>query len=277
MRVPLVAFAVVALCGVASAVPSEDLDQARKAFRAGKLDLALPLFNALLYPQEQLANREELTDAYIALGVCRFAAGDVPGAKREFEKALSYDRDRQMDPSAVNMPDAIKLFEETKRELATREFAEAAAEQHARDLANTVIVQAHPYALNFVPGGGQLERHAYLKASLIVGGEVATAAISAGIWGILVNRYGLTNTHVPLADGAHVRLLQQVEIGTGIGFFAIWGYSIVDALVYYRAETKRRATDSDLPAAPAPKKKTSFHVVPMLAPNSAGIGIAWEN
>jgi len=33
------------------------------------------------------------------------------------------------------------------------------------------------------------------------------------------------------------------------------------------------------PEAPAPKKKpkTSFHVVPMLTPDGAGIGLSWEN
>ncbi len=287
MRAVVIAIALT-IAATAHAVPSQDLERAREAFRAGQFALALPLYNALLYPEPQLASRDDLASAYVSLGVCRFIAGDIEGAKREFREALRQDPNQQIDATIVSNHGAIELFDQTKIEIATaadreREKLRAAAEleRQRQIVANSKIVTAHQYALNFVPfGAGQFQNRDYLKGALIAGGEVATAATSVAIWGLLVNRYGLTNNHVPLADGPHVRLLQQVEIGAGIGFFAIYGYGVIDALLHYKSETTRQANESDFPELAKPKpvpKKTSFHVVPMLAPNSAGIGLAWEN
>jgi hypothetical protein len=53
--------------------------------------------------------------------------------------------------------------------------------------------------------------------------------------------------------------------------------------VHYRPRAKVEADESLLPAElrksakPAPPKKTSFHITPMLSPDSVGIGIGWEN
>ncbi len=288
MRALIIALGV-AVAASAHAVPSQDLERARQAFRTGQFALALPLYNALLYPEPQLASRDDLASAYVSLGVCRFIAGDIEGAKREFREALRQDPNQQIDATIVTNHGAIELFDRTKIEIATAADRERQRIHDAEELerqrqiiANSKIVTAHQFGLNLVPfGAGQFQNHDYLKGALIAGGEVATAATSAAIWGVLVNRYGLTNNHVPFPDGPHVRLLQQVEIGTGLGFFAIYGYGIIDAILHYKSETTRQANESDFPELAKPKptapKKTSFHIVPMLAPNSAGIGLAWEN
>ena len=50
-------------------------------------------------------SRDELADAYLALGVCRYETGDPAGAKREFEQALSINSDIRIDPLIVTDPD----------------------------------------------------------------------------------------------------------------------------------------------------------------------------
>jgi tetratricopeptide (TPR) repeat protein len=113
VRVALIV-AVVAIASVAQAAPNDELDQARSAYRSAQYSRALPLFNALLYPTTKLASKDDLADAYLALGVCRYETGDPAGAKREFEQALSINSEIRIDPLIVTDPTAIDAFNETR-------------------------------------------------------------------------------------------------------------------------------------------------------------------
>ena len=62
------------------------------------VSVALEKYNVLLYPEPQLASADDLADAYVGLGVCRLETGDNDGAKREFERALQLDPNKQLDP-----------------------------------------------------------------------------------------------------------------------------------------------------------------------------------
>lgn len=292
MRAALI---VLLLCATAHAGPSE-LDEARDAFRNGKYSLAREKYNDLLYPPPpRLASKDDIVEAYVNLGVCRVDGGDVDGAKREFEKALGLDPNRQLDPLFVPNKEAIRIFDDTKIELRNREHDREQKEQlaklyAARDalLKNTVVYEPHPFYLNFFPPIGQVQNDDNIKAALIGGGEVITLATSAGIWGYLVDKYGLNNSHlnVDRQTAQDIRTLQEIEVGSGIAFLVIYGIGVYDAINHYQPQVKRKLDetmlppelrDLDKPKTTKPKKTSSWRLTPILTPNGAGIGVGWEN
>ena len=291
----IVIIAALIFASSAHATPSEDLDRARAAYRAGQYDIALPLFNALLYPPPpRLASQQELTDAYVALGVCRFETGDRAGAKREFEQALALDPTQQIDSLIVSDYAAIQAFNDTKLDMKARANADAEAKHKAelRRIRDSYVgVQPHSFAANFLPFGvGQFQNGQTGKGIAFAAAEGATFATSVGLWYYLVSTYGIRSEHVPLGEGNTVRHFQQAEIGTGVAFFGFWLWSTIDALRNFRAQTRVELDESLLPpelrdldkpkaAKPRPSKPTSLleHLSPIVTPSGVGIGLSWEN
>lgn len=292
----VVALATLALvASAAAATPSEDLAQAHKAFREGQFNVALEKYNALLHPQPRLAGAEELVEAYINLGVCRVETGDDDGAKREFERALELDPNKQLDTLVITNKKAIELFDDTKADIRTRKERDAAKrrefeeKERLRKLrASLVGVRDNPFIFNFVPGLGQFQNGHTVKGIAFLGGTAIAGGTSLAIWGYLVNKYGIRSTLVPPDDGPRVRLLQQIQIGSGIAFFGLYVLSTIDSLRHYKRSIRTQLDESLLPRElqdidkkPAAKpKKTSLRdrlrITPLLSPESAGIGIGWE-
>ena len=285
---------VVLLCmtALAYATPSEDLAQARRAFREGQFSVALEKYNALLYPELKLASTDDLVDAYIGLGVCRLETGDSTGAKREFEKALELDPSHQLDPLIITNKQAIELWDDTKADIRTRKDREAAKKREAEEKerirklrASLIGVQNNTRALTLVPGFGQFQNGQKTKGIFFLGAFAISGGLSIGTWGYLVNKYGIRSDKVPPLEAERVRRLQEIEVGAGIVFIATWIWSTIDANRHYKKQVRTEIDESLLPpelrdVPPPPKKqpkKTSFHIVPMLSPESAGIGIGWEN
>ncbi len=293
MRAALIVAAMLAASAV-QASPSQDLDAAKKAFHDGQLAVALPLYNALLYPPPpKLADQNEIVDAYVNLGVCRVDAGDVDGAKREFEKALGIDANKQLDPLLVTNKEAIRLFDDTKADLRNR-AREAADKQKLAELLqereafkkSLVVYQSHPFGLNLIPFGfGQYQNGQTAKSILFGSGELVTLGTSVGIWYYLVNKYGINNQHlhVDSTEAANIRFMQQVEIGAGAAFIVLLLWGEYDSYTNYKPQVRVQADDSLLPPnlrdidKSKKPKKTSFHVVPMITPSGAGIGVGWEH
>jgi tetratricopeptide (TPR) repeat protein len=282
------------MTALAYATPSEDLAQARRAFREGQFSVALEKYNALLYPELKLASTDDLVDAYIGLGVCRLETGDSTGAKREFEKALELDPSHQLDPLIITNKQAIELWDDTKADIRTRKDREAAKKREAEEKerlrklrASLIGVQSNTRALTVVPGWGQFQNGQGTKGIFFLGAFVVSGGVSFGSWAYLVNKYGIRSDRVPPLEAERVRRLQEIEVGSGIIFFATWIWSTIDANRHYKKQIRVELDESTLPPElrevppPAkkkqPPKKTSFHIVPMLSPDSAGIGIGWEN
>jgi tetratricopeptide (TPR) repeat protein len=294
VRAALIALVVTTLCASARANPSQQLDDANAAFRNGQLSIALEKYNALLYPAPKLARSDELIQAYVNLGVCRVDAGDMDGARREFEKALQLDANRQLDPLLVANKDAIRLFDDTKADIRNRE-REALDKQRVAELlkereqfrASLRVYETHPLYLNFVPFGlGQFQNDDTLKGVIFAGTEGATFITSVSIWAYLADKYGINNQHlnVDRTTAQDIRTLQEIEVGSGIAFFGLWIYSAIDAYRNYEPRKQVTADDKLLPPnlrdldKPKPKpKKTSWHLAPMITPNGAGLGVGWEN
>jgi tetratricopeptide (TPR) repeat protein len=307
VRAALIALALVAATARAApnddsqfrSTPSEQLDKAREAYRNGQYSVALPLFNALLYPPPpRLASKRDLTDAYLALGVCRFETGDAAGAKREFEQALELDSETSIDPLIVSDQAVRDAFNETRLDIKGRERAEAEAKHRAelRQIRNGMVgVEPHSLVVALLPFGlGQFQNNQPGKGTLFAAAEGATFGTSLGIWYYLVNQYGIRSTHVPLADASSVLWLQRAEIGTGIAFFGLWAWSAIDAYRHYKPSTQVELDESLLPPElrgldgptpppktkkPPPKKPTSLleHLTPIVTQSGIGIGLGWEN
>jgi hypothetical protein len=234
----------------------------------------------------------------VNLGVCRVETGDETGAKLEFEKALEIDPNKQLDPLLITNKRAIELFDDTKADIRTRKEREAAkrrefeeAERIRKFRESLIGVKDNPYWLNLVPPFGQFQNRHYLKGGLIAVGEVATLATSVGIWYSLVRQYGIRSDRVPPEDGPRVRRMQQIQVATGVAFFLIYGYGVIDGHIYHKTKTRIDVDETLLPPEwqdptkkqkPAtPPKKTSLRerlqISPMITPDGVGIGIGWEN
>lgn len=297
MQARLIAIVVVVLALATSAVratPREDLAIANKAFRDGQFLEARDRYNFLLYPRVQLADTNDLVEAYVNLGVCRLETGDDAGAKREFEKALELDPNKQLDPLVITNKRAIVLFDDTKADIRTRREREAIArreaeeaERYRRFKESLVGVRENPYYLTFVPFLGQYQNGQTAKGLLFLGAQAVTGATSVGIFAYLTNKYGIRSDKVPVREGPRVRRLQQIEIGTGIAFFAFYVWGVVDANLHYKRQVRAQIDESLIPEywkekPVKPKKpKTSLleriHISPMFTPESVGVGLGWEN
>ena len=283
---------------VAPASPRQDLEQARQSFRQHDYDSARKLATFLLYPEEKLAMPADLVEAHVILGASNFETGHVVEAKTEFEKVLQIQPEKSLTDLLFS-DGAIRLFDQTKAEIMEREQRDAQARSIAEERErirkykeSLVIVEKRSFIVNFAPfGAGQFQNKQPTRGVLFAVGQGITGGTSVGVFLYLASKYGL-NAKVPSPDGRSVRQLQQLEIGTGIAFYAIYAWGVVDALLHYKPSVQIQGDDSLLPllrGAPdpvpdhprKPPRKTSvldrMHVGPMVARDSAGIGLTWEN
>jgi tetratricopeptide (TPR) repeat protein len=280
----------------ARASPSQDLDHARQSFRQHDYDAAMKLATFLLYPDEKLALPVDLVEAHVILGASNFETGHRAEAKTEFEKALQIQPDKSLTDLLFS-EGAIRLFDQTKTDIEARAERDAQLRKLADERErirkykeSLVVVERRSFGVNFVPfGAGQLQNKQQVRGVLFAAGEGLTGGISVGVFLYLAGKYGL-DAQVPVLEGPGVRRLQQIEIGTGIAFFAIYAWGVVDSLWHYKPRVQIEGDDTllpslrDLPADKAKKpvpKKTSvldrLHVTPLIAPDGAGIGLTWEN
>lgn len=280
----------------AGASPAQDLERARQSFRQHDFDSAMKLATFLLYPDEKLALPVDLVEAHVILGASSFETGHRTEAKTEFERALQIQPDKSLTDLLFS-DGAIRLFDETKADLEARAERDAQLRKLADERErirkykeSLVIVEQRSFGVNFVPfGAGQFQNKQRVRGVLFAAGEGVTGGVSVGVFLYLAGKYGL-NAQVPVLEGPGVRQLQQIEIGTGIAFFALYAWGVVDALLHYQPRVQIEGDDTLLPplrdlptdkATKPPSKKTSvldrLHVRPMIAPDATGIGLSWEN
>lgn len=291
--IALVAFATAATTA-AAASPRQDLEQARQAFRQHDYDSARKLATFLLYPDEKLAMPDDLVEAHVILGASNFETGHRAEARTEFERALQIQPEKSLTDLLFS-EGAIRLFDQTKADLVAREERDAQLRKLAdererirRYRESLVVVEKRSFIINFAPfGAGQFQNKQPTRGLLFAAGQGITGGISAGIFLYLAGKYGLSTT-VPVLDGPSVRRLQQIEIGTGVAFFGIYAWGVVDSLLNYKPTVQIQGDDSLLrdlapeKTRPRPPRKTSslldrVQVGPMLGRDSAGIGLRWEN
>jgi len=287
---------IAAVAAAAAASPAQDLDRMRQAFRQHDHDAAMKLATFLLYPDEKLALPADLVEAHVILGASNFETGHRAEAKAEFEKALQIQPDKSLTDLLFS-EGAIRLFDETKADIEARAERDAQLRKLADERErirkykeSLVVVEQRSFGVNFVPfGAGQFQNKQRVRGVLFAAGEGLTGGISLGAFLYLAGKYGL-NAQVPVLEGPGVRRLQQLEIGTGIAFFAIYAWGVVDSLLHYKPRVQIEGDDTLLPPLrdvppdkakqPAPRQTSALdrlHVTPLIAPGGAGIGLTWEN
>jgi len=296
--------ALVTSTSVALATPSSDLETGRRSFRARDYQSAIPVLNALLYPRPQLSLTADLVEAHLLLAGSLFEYGNRDRAREEFERALQLEPDRTISTLQFS-EGAVKMFEDAKADIASklrrdeelRRIADAKAQLEAYKK-SLVVYEARPYYTNFLPFGlPQVGQKRYLAGALLGVGQGAALGTNLGIYLYLLGTYGFTNDSVPLVDGPSVRRLQQIQIGTGVAFLALYAYSVFDAIKHYKPRLRVEGDDSLVPHelldnnAPRPPRrmKTSkpvslrdrVQLSPMVSESPDGlgwgIGLGWEN
>ena len=290
-----------ALTGTAAAAPSEDLTKAREAFRRGDCATATPLLSYLLYPTPRLAQTGDLVEAHVLLGACAFESGDRLSATREFEEALFLQSDLSLEGNALFTRGAVDFFETTRagveergrRDAERRALAEE-RERLRRYKESLIVYETRPYYVNFIPfGAGQFQNGERGKGLAFAAGQVVTGTISAGIWLYLVGEYGVSG-QVPDDQVNRARMLQQIEVGTGIACLGLVAWGIVDSLVHYKPRVQVEGDDSLLPpdltpppddddkdGAPRRRKRpaapeSSLRLSPAPLPGGAGAVLTWD-
>jgi tetratricopeptide (TPR) repeat protein len=277
----------------AAASPAQDLDRARQSFREHDYDSARKLTTFLLYPTEKLALPVDLVEAHVILGASDFETGNRAEAKLEFEKALQIQPDKALTDMLFS-DGAIRLFDETKADIEARAERDAQLRRLADERErirkyreSLVVVERRSFGVNFVPfGAGQFQNKQPVRGLLFAAGQGITGGLSVGVFVYLAGKYGF-NASVPAAETKGVRQLEQIEVGAGIAFFALYAWGVVDSLLHYKPRVQVEGDDSLLPPLPDPPARKSkpakssvldrVHLAPMLAPNGAGIGLTWEN
>lgn len=285
--------AVAAMPGSAVASPSQDLERLRQAFREHDYQSARVLATYLLYPDEKLAQPIDLVEAHVILGACNFETGHRAEAKVEFEKALQIQPEKTLTDMLFT-EGVIRLFDETKADIDARARRDAELRKIADERErirkyreSLVVVERRSFFVNFVPfGAGQFQNKQPGRGVLFAASQGVAAGISVGIFVYLAGKYGIV-ANVPPSDGPGVHQLEQVEIGAGVAFWALYTWGVVDSLLHYKPRVQIEGDDSLLPPlteppdAKKPRPKTSLrdrlHLAPMLTPHGGGIGLTWEN
>lgn len=280
--------------------PALQLDRGRDSFKRGDWQSAIEVINLLLYPELQLARKEQVVEAHILLGAAYYQLGNRERAREEFQRALQLEPEQSIG-SRLYSEGAIRLFEETKTDLRIAKEREDEKRRIAERLEqieaykkSLIVYETHPYYVNFVPfGAGQFQNRQRGKGIMFAVTQGVTGGISAGIFLYLASKYGLVSSSVPIAEQRTVRNLQGIEIATGAAFLGFYAWSVLDALAHYKPRQRVEGEDSLLPpelrdpgpgaprGKPAPPKKTSLrdrvHVHPVLVPSGgAGLGLSLE-
>ncbi len=269
----------------AHATPNEELQAAREHFRSGEYERAIGTFSALLYPTSRLAKATAIAEAHLLLGVCFFETGNQESALREFEEALFLD-DTLSLPANLFSKEAIAFFETiaTKQQERAKDAAEKerlARKQQAlnRAFQNLVVFEKRRYWVNFMPlGAGQFQNGQTKKGVAFFVAEAITGGATVGIWSYQIIKYGFKGK-VPRDEVDTVNTLQIVQIGSGVAFYALLAWGIIDSLSNYEHAVKREADPTllkDLEEIFDTETASGVTVVPMVGPESQGVSLLWE-
>ncbi len=225
-------------------------------------------------------------------------------AERQFTSLLKIDPDYSLDPFVVPPPtvsffDALRKkldpslqkMREERRERLGREEEERLAEQkldaqrqRIDDLSREVALRStyRPFWVNFLPfGAGQFQQHRNRLGISLAASQAALAATSLASFFIvegLVKEQTLavetepgrtvdvTVKHVADADRGKLDTWKTVRLTTGIGFYALYLFGVIEAIGYHGRSVSPRVAGGE-----APGEQPSLRVAPFaFGPSGAG-------
>lgn len=289
--------ALMLLCpGQAWASPEQDLREAAQAYSRGEYASAIKLLRPLLYPRIRLASQDQVVRAHKLLGVSYIFEKDRDEAEKQFMAILSLRPDYTLDP-LVDPPAAVKFLDQVKqrnaaklREIQERERREAERrrleaerkreEERRKALAReqTVVertVTRRIYWVSFLPLGlGQLQNGQRAKGFTLMGTQLALGGLSLA--SALAYRYSWpTGRFRPdqIDEYNRARALAITQVVSGALCVAAVAYGIIDALVYYRAETVSERSYQRKPIERPAPAKPKLSLTPFVAPRAGGLGL----
>lgn len=279
----LVSICVLAGLRPAFAGPSEELAEARTAFRRGDYEQAIPQLSGLLYPHSRLSRQADLTEAHLLLGVAYYETGRAASAEREFQEALFVDPEVSLD--GIFSDEVVRFFRRTKKaamrrrdeEQRLRRLAEE-RDRYRRALENMYVVEKRNYFVNFVPfGAGQFQNGQTEKGIAFAVSQGLLGGTSMAMYALQQLQY---NPYTP-GDIDTINRLRLVQLSTGGLALTIMGWGIIDALANYEPTVERRADESLMPddgpgIRPDDASSSSFRLGPSFTPGGAGLSATWE-
>jgi len=248
--------------------PRDTFDRGRTAFERAEYRRAIEILNPLLYPDMLLDSEGEQVAAHRMLAVAYLFENKPDDARREFLKLLRLRPSFRFDPlldsqrvvtffdTVLKEEEAtIKKLKELKDE---RDRARAAKDARAAAILNApatiVRYERHSMAVALIPfGAGQFQNGETRKGWWLLGTESALAAISLGAFVTNFALYGFSSerpcTTDDRPDGGTCptgsidhsaedtsRLLLRVQVGSGVAFFAVAIWGVVDAVRNFKRD-----------------------------------------
>lgn len=266
-------------------VPSaatEELQRGKSAYDRGEFRRAVEIIGPLLYPEIRLQSDTQIVLAHRVLGVAYLFEKKAAEAHTEFRRLLQIAPEYRFDP-LLDPPEVVDFFNTVRKEYGN-ELAQLEAKRREQEKARerdreecerarsgpTVIekrVGRNSFAVSFIPfGAGQFQNGhrgkgwAFLAVEGVLGAaSVAAFATNLAMYGLRPHRacrYDYGANACPVEDIDHTdedrsHLLTQVQVATGVAFFAAVAWGIADAIYYYRPETQLASAEDRRPSKPS--------------------------
>lgn len=249
------------------------IDRARTEYDARRYRLVISQLRPMLYPRSQLASEDEEVTAYTLLAKSYWWLGQLeqPGsardelhreAARQFSALLSL-RPQVKLSSLIHPQELLDFVEEVRKRLTAQTSPMKALETELRycrkSLAgekdrfleyrracgtrdvDTRTVTRRYYFWNFVPfGAGQFQNGHTLKGSLFAAGQGAMLLLNIGAFVIGETKWVRNDGRYignDLKSRSRARDIQNLQITSGVLFWSLVVWGIVDAMVYYKKTT----------------------------------------
>jgi hypothetical protein len=291
---------------VAPVSPRDAFDRGRTAYERAEYKRAIEILSPLLYPEMLLESDGEVVQARRMLSVAYLFENKPDDARREFLELLRQRPSFRFEPlldsqSVVTFFDAVlkEHQAEIRRFKALKDAKDAAiALQNQRAIeqlkAPPTIVryERHSLVVAMIPfGAGQFQNGERRKGWWFLGAESALAAISLGAFVTNFALYGVSPVR-PCLDTSNPngvrcppelidhsqeetsRWLTRVQVGSGVAFFAVAIWGVIDAVRNFKQEVPldaNGANGSNGARAASPAPSDNFRLT--LSPT--GLGAAW--
>jgi hypothetical protein len=290
--------------------PREAFDRGRTAFERAEYKRAIEILSPLLYPELLLESEGEQVAAHRMLSIAYLFENREDDARREFKKLLALRPEFRFEP-LLDSQRVVTFFEEFLRqekayvadlERLRQERIKAREEEKRRiasmNLTPTVLrYERHSFAVALIPfGAGQFQNGERRKGWWFFGVESALAAVSLGAFvtnfalygasperGCTMETQGGVSCPPGFIDESQEdtsRLLLRVQVASGLAFWAVAVWGVVDAVRNFKPEVPLNGngngngngtTNGNGARAASPAPFESFR----LSFSPAGLGAAW--
>lgn len=250
--------------------PQQRLSMAEAAFNQGEFERIPPLLKPVLEPRPSLDSEDDRVRARELLGVGLYfeaqSATDsdrrdqlITQARRQFLELLKERPDYQLD-SMIFPASVVELFESVRNahaeQLAALREEESDGDLNGNNAATSIYIERYvvqnPYAVNFLPFGfGQFQNGEPVPGALFAAGQgLGLATHIAGFIVIETLRQpdtGKFTTEGSPSDYDRARTWRGAQIAGLSLFGGLWVWSVIDALVKYKAQEVRIRTLDEPP------------------------------